>query len=405
MSNGRKRKTRKHPKGIRLHGAGWQAYFRFQGEFYSESFPLETDRETMQSWIATTKAELRLSSPSVKSGTFAADAARYLRAVAAMPSIASRKAEIQVWIDRFGHRARASIRPDEIRAIRDQWITEKRTDDKGKTLPPYAASTINLRLRALSNLYTVLDAGRRFAVNPVRLVPEVEEPDPQPRGLPYNLIVAIIDALPDFGLAVRGYDRPTSSKSKARIRLIAYSGLPPATIKRIDPHRDIDWQANAVFVRRREKGKGAKPAMLPMNMLAMAALGEMQRLDAFGPFDTRALNRVFKRGVEKVRVDLQKARALDPRQAADVERVLALLADVSLYDLRHSFLTSMMSATNNLPLVQRFAQHQSPAQTAVYAQRAIDPALRAAQDAFANLTATSTTIAILPSQKTDGPVH
>ena len=128
-----------------------------------------------------------------------------LRAVQALPTFKTRKNDIERWIAIFGTRQRDTITSTEIRGQRDTWMKQPRAKDK----PPYAASTINHWLRALSNLWTVLD-GRR-APNPVRDVPEVIEPDPLPRALSFTTIDAILDHMAIVSRSPKGVPRQGTS--------------------------------------------------------------------------------------------------------------------------------------------------------------------------------------------------
>ena len=68
----------------------------------------------------------------------------------------------------------------------------------------------------------------------------------EPRGLPYSLVQELLDAMPEQGQGVKGRTRDAASKTKARLTLMAYTGLPPCTIKRLRP-RDVRWDAGVVF--------------------------------------------------------------------------------------------------------------------------------------------------------------
>ena len=62
---------------------------------------------------------------------------------------------------------------------------------------PLSASSVNHRLRAIANLWTVLDG--RHAPNPARDVPELLEPDHPPRALSYPVLEAILAEWSDAG--------------------------------------------------------------------------------------------------------------------------------------------------------------------------------------------------------------
>jgi integrase len=169
---------------------------------------------------------------------------------------------------RLRGRRRRKITPELIAAQRDRWLAD--TDD-GR----YAPASVNKRLRALSNLWTVLD-GRR-APNPVLEVAECEEPDPEARGLPYDVIEAILAAIPDTaigkkkdGTRTTGKNIPRPSKTKARLRVIAYTGLAHAQLKLLT-RSDVDLEAGTIRLVARRKGRKHRraqdrpiPQLLPL---------------------------------------------------------------------------------------------------------------------------------------------
>ena len=120
----------RHPKGILPTATGWRAWVRVNGQPRAcKRFPAETPIAAMQTWRALTRAALleRRDRPPVAAAaeleTFAADAATYLKAGAAMPTIAERRRHVNEWVILFGDRTRTSITSAEIRAQRDRWLT------------------------------------------------------------------------------------------------------------------------------------------------------------------------------------------------------------------------------------------------------------------------------------------
>ena len=102
----------------------------------------------------------------------------------------------------------------------------------------HAASTCNHYRQALLSLYQYLDGAD--APNPVRAVPNFASPDPEPRGLTYEMVQGILAAMSDQGTPTGTHQpRAAGSKAKARCRLgigprvpriwpMAYSRLPRA---------------------------------------------------------------------------------------------------------------------------------------------------------------------------------
>ena len=126
--------------------------------------------------------------------------------------------------------------------------------------------------------------------------------------------------MPERGQAIRGKARDTASKTKARLALMAYTGFAPATIMRLRP-QDVRWDAGAVFVPGRRKGKGTKGQTIPLASAGLAALRRFDQLDCWGPFSTSSAWRSFQRACAKLG-----------------------LAGLRPYDLRHSFGTAVYAA-------------------------------------------------------------
>lgn len=350
---------RKTP-GVRRHGAGWQAYCRVTGVFLSESFPLDTPIGEMTQWRKDQQAAAS-KHPKPSRGTFAGDAARYLKHVAAMPSFQDRKADITLWIAIFGGRRRRSITSAEIRGHRDSWLLEG-----------YAASTVNHRLRALSNLWTVLD-GRR-APNPVREVPEATEPDPQPRGVPYALLRAILDALPDRGSAARHTKRPAVSKTKTRLRVQLWTGLTHHELGRLE-RRDWDDVAGTLFIRARGKGTGGKARVIPLSKEARTALTAFDQADAWGAFSRSSLYQSFRRACDTL--------LASDETPADWK---VLLRDLRPYDVRHTHATTLYQASGDAHAAAEILGHRSTQTTKRYIGAAVSERVKRAIAAFATET-------------------
>lgn len=323
--------------GIQKHGAGYRALVsRGKGRSpLTKHFPASTPPQVMQAWRQDQQASRRLQRRTRAAyGTLAGDAKRYLASVKAMPTYRERERDIRLWVTIFGARDRERITSAEIRAIRDQWLTEPRGYlEDGTPLPPLAPGTVNKRLRALANLWTVLDGKR--APNPVRDVPEAKEPRDVARALDYPTIDAILAAMPDRGSAkdsVKG-KRPAASKSKARLRVLAYTGWPSSVLQQLRP-ADVNLDAGLAKIPPRKKGAGMPAVIVPLLPQAVDALKEFARLNCWGTFSASSLRKSFQRAVATVLPDV----------------------NVRVYDLRHSAL-SLFAQTGDERAVQYLAQH------------------------------------------------
>lgn len=343
--------------GIYAHGTGWRVVVsRGYGQApVRRLFAKDTPPRIMQAWRADTQATLRLASKGrAKIGTFEADAKRYLISVKALPTIKDRKREIALWVAIFGRRRRDDITSADIRAQRDLWMTSGRSALDGR---PPADNTINKRLRALSNLWTVLDGPK--APNPVRDVPEIEEDTPRPRALDFETIAKVIDAMPDVGQAKKGKERPDGSQSKARLRVLAYTGWSNSMLASLTPD-DVNLEDGVARLPRRQKGKGAEAIFVPLVPEAVEALKEFARLNCWGKFSRRSLLTCWNRAM--LRLGLPARR---------------------VYDLRHSFGTALLTASKDEGAAQDLLQHADPRTTRGYTQQSVPPRLLAARDALA----------------------
>lgn len=321
-------------RGIHRHGAGWRAVVS-QGRGrtpITRQFPIETLLREMQDWRADAAAKHRLSRKrQATRGTFEADAKRYLTLVARMPTIQDRRREIACWLKVFGQRRRDTITSGEIRAERDRLVHTARS---AKDARPLHAGTINRRLRALSNLFAVLD-GRR-SDNPVREVEELREPEARAKAIgSYETIATILAALPNLGRGGKGETRPTISATKLRLTCLAYCQITPKQLSQIAP-ADLDLDGARIHLPARAKGRGASAVWVPLLPQAVAAFRAFDAHQLYGPFSRHSLTKVWNRTVTRLKL---------PR--------------VTPYQLRHTYGTAIYRATRSRQAVQMLMQHAS----------------------------------------------
>lgn len=340
--------------GIAPHGAGWRATVS-QGRDkppIRRHFPQSTDPRTMQIWRADTKAHLRLTRKSrATMGAFRYDARkRYLPLVASMPTYEQRERHIEFWIDQFGDRQRDDITARDVQTVREALLVAPRST---KDARPLSAGTINKLLRALSNVYTVLDGPR--AENPVRDVEEVPEPSPRPQGLPYATIDKLLASLPP-------------SKSAIRLRCLAYCPLTPKQLAELTPG-DIDLRQKRLRLPARLKGQGADALWTPLLPQAADALADFHRQNCYGDFARGTLRLVLRRAAKRI----------------------GLKTHLTVYMLRHSFATMAYEATGSLETVGRLLQHAHPSTTRRYALGAEQAVLDATVERISDHLARGTT--------------
>lgn len=290
----------------------------------------------------------------------------YLPAVTALVSYEQRVKDMALWIAEFGDRDRRTIQAIEIRAVRDRWLTvgPKRvqrtvagTRRWEAITAPLSASSVNHRLRALSNFFTVIDPE---APNPVRRVPEASEPQAVPRAISYEVIRNVLDAMPDRGRPTKGQPRPTASLAKVRARVLAWAGVEPTELGRLSEQDLRDALVTSVLVMPgRHKGRDGGPGrLIPLSPEAVSAITDLVALGAWGPFSRHSVLHAWQRACVSV-----------------------LGRTLRLKDLRHAFVTTIVASTRDLKLAQMLAGHRDDRTTRRYALAALLPMLRAGVDA------------------------
>lgn len=301
--------TRNRARGVRRHGAGWQASVFVSGTLYCKQFPLPTPLEDMQAWRERTRIAKHIAKPNA--GTLAADAERYLKAVAAMPTIGERTRHIELWVDALGPtRWRGSITTDEISTILHQWRLTG-----GPNGTPLSDTTVRHRRTALLHLWHTLDG--KDEPNPVRRSWKPKDPKPAARALSPETITRILDAMPEC-------------KTKARLRVMATTGLPHTQVMQIHPASDFDAAGARLRVRGRKKGDGTGDRWLPLSAAGVAALETFVAAKATGTFSASSVYKSWQLACRKVGV-----------------------TNARPYDLKHSFGTLLYQASHDLAAVAR----------------------------------------------------
>lgn len=340
-------------RGIQHTPTGYRVYVRLKGyPLKTKRYPRGTAPEVMQDWRELERAKLivdreqrqRALPPPNDPTTFRGAAKEYLATVTALVTYRERVRHIAEWVAYFGDQDPQTITSAQIRKRRDtllmvgpKWMQKK---IRGKTrwvaLPiPLSANSVSKRLRALENLYTVLWPG---TPNPVRQVPEPEEPAAIRRAIPAALIVKLLAAMPP-------------SKTKARLRVMRWTGLPHKTLGRLTP-ADVDLKHRRITLAKRKKGRGTHGRTLPLLPAAVVAFKEFARWRAWGAFSSSAMYKSVQLACRKI-----GAPTITP------------------YQFRHTFGTEFLAATKDLQATQHALDHSTPRLTEAYARAAVDPAL------------------------------
>lgn len=325
----------KHPRGIRRWKGGWQAYVRTKDGLKSKSFPKDHELEKMKAW----RLSVKLEHPKTTTGpAFQKDVTAYLERVTAMPTYGQRKQHLDLWLEALGaDRPRATITASEIDRVLQRWLMTCQPD------------TVRKRRTSLLALYHKLDG--KAASNPVRETIPPKPKAPKVRGLDLPTLERVLASLPARNAKHRTL---TPSKTAARLRVMAWTGLPPGMLMKVTP-ADVDLTKAELRVVSRTKGAGSPARVVPLTPQAVDAFTGFIAAEAFGPFAIAAAGRVLHRACKRVGE-----------------------APIRLYDLRHSFGALLYRTTRDLPTVARFLLHKSLSSTARYAYAAVGDVDRAA---------------------------
>ena len=326
-------------KNVRPTGYGFQLYTRVQGRFISEHVPRQPTAMAVREWVRLKHAEIKhgLDVPTPRDGpAFEDDVDDYLASVAAMPSIGDRRLHMAEWARAFAGRDRNTITPLEIRTHLERLR---------QTLSP---GSCNRRRTALMSFYTALNG--KSGYNPVRDVPKYTE-DAEPRAQPLWTLYRILALM-----------KP--SKTRARLRVMLWTGWPQAQLKRLKPAH-VDLKRGRAYVTPRRKGKGRAGTWLPLLPGAIIALKDFDRWDCWTPTDKEgkalpfshsAMHSSFERAVEKF--NRHRARLKLPP------------VHVRPYDLRHSFGTWVAERITDERALQELLMHSRAEQTRRYTEAA-----------------------------------
>jgi integrase len=330
--------------GIQKTLYGYRAYVRVKGRLYAKRFDNTATKSEMRDWRAAKRTDVLRALKQAKDlepqpGTLADDVQTYLASVRAMPTYAWREKDMEAWVALLGgSRTRASVSAPEIRTALQHWRMMGRKDGK-----PLSESACNHRRTALMHFYTVMNG--KSGTNPVRDIPRFREPDPEPRGVSFAQLHKVFAAMPD-------------TKTKARVLVMALTGLPHSTLMRLTED-SVDWDRKTLMVPRRRKGKGTKTRVLPLTPEAVKAFRMLHSYDGWGAFSRDSLRRSLHRACKAAGVPLMRG-----------------------YDLRHSFGTAAYLASGDIRAVQGLLDHSDVRTTERYMGGAVDARM---QDALESM--------------------
>jgi len=347
-------------------------------------FPLGTDLAKIQAWQHGAKRALLLAAPDAPTrGSLAADIPDYL---ATLPDGAYRedsRAIFEHWIaSPLGELSRHEISRLDVIAQISRWT------DAGA-----AAGTCNKRLSRLRSLYRTLDGVT--VPNPTDAIKFLREPEREPRDIPVRIVNLILESLVDRGRGDRGETRPKVSETKLRLRVMAWTGIAPATLKRVRP-RDLDLASARIYLRPRRKGKGSDGAWVTLLPAAVDALKAFVAAGLVGrAWSASSMRKSWQVGIARAR--LAAERVADETGDDSWARELATLPPKSKpYDLRHSFGSELYRQTGDIRAVSELLQHATLETTKRYTKGAVSERVAAA------IKTASATYAAIPSLPAPG---
>ncbi len=310
-------RTRRSLTGLQRRGDKWRAVVRVNGTLHVSPWGQEPMAD-LKTW-RDDQVEKFGGTPEAVGG-LAEKVGEYLKRKASMPTIKQHTAHLALWVHELGaNRPPLSVTSEEIDIILQDWLER------------LSKGTVRKRRSALRSFYSKTYPKK---LNPVKGSANPKPPKPEAREIPFAAIEAAIAAMPTYRDTKKGLPR-RMNKSKIRVRVMAYTGIPPGLLQTVTRH-DLSLVAGTVRIVGREKGEGIEPRTLDLSDEALEAFKDFHTADCYGYFAIESCNRAFKRGARRA--------GLDPKS-------------VHQYDLRHSFLSQVYRVTRDRSTVERLGLH------------------------------------------------
>lgn len=336
-------------RGITRTTTGYRISIRRNGKLLQPRFPYSKyTREDVEDALRTLQRSIPAGTSPPPAGTLSADVARYLTDhFTGRAGFAERKRHLELWIKALGSDVhRQALTRDDVARVLNGW--------RASGLAP---DTCNKRRSALLALFHALDG--RGGSNPVREIPKFRVADPLPRGVAYDLIEKALRKLP-------------VSKTEARLRLMAYTGLRQGQIMKLTPDH-WDHKQHMLTVPGTAKGRGTRAYVVPLSIHAQAALKAFDSREAWGTFTYAPAARLWRQAWYA---------AVTRKKRTPLLKVPTDFVAPVPYDLRHSFGTRIYQQTGDLNAARKLLGHSSLRMTDRYTLAAVPGQQLAAIRAF-----------------------
>lgn len=311
-------------KGIYEDAAGRSAVVRVgsgpRALYREKRYPRDTPIKMMRPWQDETRRELKKQVETLSRSTLREDVPRYIaRVQEELASIKDRERDIDSWLGRFGDRVRQSLRTAELDEQLQHW----------RNVDGLAASTVNHRRDALSDLFSVLDG--KDARNPVKGCVWFERPPRVAKGISRRRIESVLLAMDD------------DTQTKWRLLMIHWTGMRPSQLGRLtEDHFLLDDPQPAVLI---PSGKGGNQVMMPLLAEGLAAARGLLRTGGYGAkWSCPSANKMIAETAARVGV-----------------------APFTVYTIKHSFATGLRRAGTDLNDIRDMLGHQDIRTTEIYA--------------------------------------
>jgi integrase len=352
---GRRGKREKLATGIFRDAAGHSVIVYVGGESREFRYPLDYDLGQLADARKNRQDEFHKTSDT---DTFEADVKVFLGTIASKGRKRDASALLDHWIAAFPGKTSAEITELDIRTQLARWTKCAGTKKHLRQILGQFFSTMNTR------------SGR----NPVRDVPRITTRYDDPRGLPYDVIEKILDAIDDRTWTNKKGEQGPIKLTKLRLRVMAYTGLPAAQLGRMTA-KDVNLKAGTMHVTARRKGEGSPARRLPLVPEAIEAFKALHAAKGWGKFSSSSMAKTWRIAVDKAKAQWEK----------DNEEPWPAPENVRAYDLRHSFGTMAYAETGDLNAVAELLSHASLETTKRYAQAAVTRRTKSAVEALAKV--------------------